>query len=113
MVEVVVNWSQGLFRMWFVAALGWMIFYGVSQVTAVQCQMKIVWTSATTFETSAPAPEGSFCASPIANLSMHVQPLERHDPQLWLSLLGPPGATFLLGFVLIWIVRGFSRKPDR
>ena len=97
------NWRRGLFRLWLVLSLCWIVLVGVHN-----------WNDLSSREMTSDLTKWSNEALEKASRgeALSVSDYPPDWPRRLAAggyIIGPPFAALLLGYVLIWVGRGFRR----
>jgi hypothetical protein len=99
----VMNWKRGLFRAWLVSSALWSALWVLlnwSGIAASRSDLACLVSNGSS---------GPWCAYRLQG-DIAVGGLE--DWHFWVGLVVPPFALLLLGYILLWIARGFRREPS-
>jgi hypothetical protein len=101
-----VSWKRGLFRVWVVSSVIWLMFIGwlaYSARSAASLQQAC-------FDARiAKADSDPYDCFDDPYLFSDLIPLSSHVAQWVLIVIGPIIGTLLLGYVIAWVIAGFKR----
>jgi hypothetical protein len=93
------NWKRGLFRVWAAASLLWAAFWTALNWAGVATSLSDLSCLVSG------GGSGPWCKYHFIGGAITADGLE--DRHFWIGLMAPPLAALLVGYMLLWIARGF------